>query len=68
MNSKIVLFSKTFCKKAEWLLNVPFHLDYCLILIYRLKVSDRAGFRQVTFGFHTNCCGGVSVFSLLKKC
>ena len=42
MNSKIVLFSKTFCKKAEWLLNVPFDLEYCLILIYRLKLSDRA--------------------------
>ena len=68
MNSKIVLFSKTFCKKAEWLLNVPFDLEYCLILIYRLKLSDRAGFRHVTFGFQTNCCGGVNVFSLLKKC
>ena len=24
MNSKIVLFSKTFCQKAEWLLKCPF--------------------------------------------
>ena len=45
----------------------PLHYEYCVILIYRLKVSDRAGDVQVTFVFHISCVG-VSVFSLLKKC
>ena len=45
----------------------PYDFEYCVILIYRLKVSDRAGDLQVTFSFHIRCVG-VSVFSLLKKC
>ena len=45
----------------------PFDFEYCVILNYRLKVSDRAGDVQVTFVFHISCVG-VSVFSLLKKC
>ena len=44
----------------------PFDFEYCVILIYRLKVCDRAGDVQVTFVFHISCVG-VSVFSLLKK-
>ena len=44
-----------------------FDFKYYVILIYRLKVSDRAGFIQVIFGFHLKC-GGSSGFSLLKKC
>ena len=42
-----------------------FDFEYCVILIYRLKVSDRAGYVQVPFVFHISCVG-VSVFSLLK--
>ena len=45
----------------------PFDFKYNVILIYRLKASDRAGFIKVTFGFHQKC-GGSSGFSLLKKC
>ena len=45
----------------------PADFEYCVILIYRLKVSDRAGDVQVTFVFHISCVG-VSVFLLLKKC
>ena len=45
----------------------PLDFEYCVILIYRLKVSDRAGDVQVTFVFYISCVG-VSVFSLLKKC
>ena len=45
----------------------PLDFEYCVILIYRLKVSDRAGNVQVLFVFHISCVG-VSVFSLLKKC
>ena len=44
----------------------PFDFEYCVILIYRLKVSDRVGDMQVTFSFHMSCVG-VSVFSLLKS-
>ena len=44
----------------------PFDFEYCVILIYRLKVSDRAGDMQVTFSFHISCVG-VNVFSLLKS-
>ena len=45
----------------------PLDFEYCVILIYRLKVSNRAGDVQVTFVFHISCVG-VSVFSLSKKC
>ena len=45
----------------------PFDFKYCVIVIYRLKVGDRAGDMQVAFSFHISCVG-VSVFSLLKKC
>ena len=45
----------------------PLDFEYCVILIYRLKVSDRAGDVQVIFVFHISCVG-VSVFSLSKKC
>ena len=45
----------------------PFDFEFCVILIYILKVSDRAGDLQVTFSFHISCVG-VSLFSLLKKC
>ena len=45
----------------------PLDFEYCVILIYRLKVFDRAGDVQVTFVFYISCVG-VSVFSLLKKC
>ena len=41
--------------------------EYCVILFHILKVSDRAGDMQVTFGFHISCVG-VSLFSLLKEC
>ena len=41
--------------------------EYCVILIYRLNVGDRAGDVQVTFSFPISCVG-VSVFSQLKKC
>ena len=44
----------------------PFDFKYCVISIYILKVSDRAGFVQV-FSFRTSN-GGLSVFSLLKQC
>ena len=44
----------------------PLDFEYCVILIYRLKVSDRAGDRQVAFIFHIRCVA-VCVFSLLKK-
>ena len=46
---------------------IGYDFEYCVILIYRLKVSDRAGDVQVTFVFHISCVG-VSVFSLWKKC
>ena len=61
MSTKSVLFAKRLCKKGIWLLNCP-PLDFklCVILIYRLKVSDM----QVTFGFHTNCGGSVSMKSV----
>ena len=45
----------------------PVDFEYCVILIFRLKVSDRAGDVHVTFVFHISCVG-VSVFSPLKKC
>ena len=38
----------------------PFDFKYCVILIYRLKVNDM----QVTFDFHTNCGGSVSMKSV----
>ena len=44
----------------------PFDLEYCVIIGLQTE-NERAGFVQVTFSFHTNC-GGVSIFSLLKKC
>ena len=44
----------------------PYDFEYCVISIYRLKVSDRAGDLQVTFSFHISCVR-VSVFSLLKS-
>ena len=44
----------------------PLDFEYCVILIYRLKVSDRASDVQVTFVFHMSCVG-VSVFSILEK-
>ena len=68
MSTKSVLFSVRFCQKANWLLRVsPVDFEYCVILIYRLKVCDRASDVQVTFVFHISCVG-VSVFSLLNKC
>ena len=68
MSTKSVLFSERFCQKPNWLFKgSPLDFEYCVILIYRLKVSDRAGDVQVTFVFHISCVG-VSVFSLLKKC
>ena len=54
----------------------PFDFERCVLLNLvqicycnsnRLKLIDRAGFVQATFALHTNY-GGVSVFSLLKKC
>ena len=35
---------------------------YCVLLIYRLKLSDRAHYGHVLHGFKLNC-GGISVFS-----
>ena len=67
MSTKSVPFAKRFCKEGKVIEVSPFGFKYCVIFIYRLKVSDRAGFVQISFGFHTNC-GGLSEFSLLKKC
>ena len=44
----------------------PFDFDYFVIMIYRLKMSDRAGNGQVTFSFLISCVE-VSAFSLLKS-
>ena len=38
----------------------PFDFKYCVVLICRLKMSDRACFVDVPFGFLTNS-GGLSV-------
>ena len=43
-----------------------FELGSGQIIRYFTSVSDRAGFVQVTFSFHT-ICGGVNVLSQLKK-
>ena len=68
MSTKNVLFAKRFRKESSWLMKCPLLiLKKCVIFIYRLYVSGRAGFVQVNFGFHTHC-GGLGVFSLLKKC
>ena len=44
----------------------PFDFGYCVILIYRLKVGDRAGDGQVTFSFHLSCVGGQYIFTIEK--
>ena len=44
----------------------PFDFEYYVILIYRVKVSDRGCDVKVTFVFNRSFVG-VSVFSLLKK-
>ena len=44
----------------------PLDFEYYVILIYRLKLSDRACGMKVTFVFEISCVW-VSVFSLLKK-
>ena len=68
MSIKNVLFAKRFCKEGNLFIEVsPFDFKYCVILIYRQKVSDGTGFMQVNFGFHTNR-GGLSVFPILKRC
>ena len=60
MVTKSALFTKRFCKDEV----SPFDFKYCVLLIYRLKVSDRAaGF--ATLGLHKNY-GGLSMFSLEK--
>ena len=52
MSTKSVLFAQKFCKECNWLLKCPlFDFEYCVMLIYKLKMSDRAGFVEVTFGF-----------------
>ena len=56
MSTKSVLFSERF----------PFDFEYCVILIYRLKVSDRADDVQVTFVFHISCVGGQCIFTIEK--
>ena len=60
-------FLRDFAKSLLVIKGSPLDFEYCVILIYRLKVSDRAGDVQITFVFHISCVG-VSVFSLLKKC
>ena len=65
---KVSCFTRDFAKNLiVFFKGSPLHYEYCVILIYRLKVSDRAGDVQVTFVFRISCVG-VSVFSLLKKC
>ena len=59
---KIENYPRDFAKKLK-----PLDFEYCVILIYRLEVSDRAGDVQVTFVFQISCVG-ISVISLLKKC
>ena len=51
-------FLRDFAKK---LIGYILDFEYCVILVYRLKVSDRAGYVQVTFVFHISCVW-VSVF------
>ena len=61
MSTKGVLFSEGVCQKANCLLirGSPLDFEYCVILINRLKVTDRAGNMQVTFVFHIICVGSV---------
>ena len=67
MSTKSVLFSERFCQKANWLLRGrPLDFEYCVILIYRLKVSDRAGDVQVNFVFNISCVWGQCIFTIEK--
>ena len=55
------MFSERVCQKANWLLirGSPLDFEYFVILIKRLKVTDRAGNMQVTFVFRIICVGSV---------
>ena len=67
MSIQIVLFSERFCQKSLLVSKMsPFDFEYCVILIYRLKVCDRAGDVQVTFVFHTSHVEGQCIFTIEK--
>ena len=44
----------------------PIDFEYCAMLIYRLKLSNRVHYGQVLYDFQINC-GDVSVYSLKKN-
>ena len=67
MSISIVLFPERFCPKSLLVGEMsPFDFEYCVILIYRLKVCDRAGDMQVTFVFHISCAGAQCIFTIEK--
>ena len=68
--------SHMICKEGNRLLKCPllvlnivspFDFKYCVILIYRLKLSDRASSMLLIFGFHTHCCWGKRILSIEKS-
>ena len=57
---QVVLFSERFRQKVYWYIIIKvsaFRFEWCVILIYRLKWSDGAGYGQVTFSSHISCVG-----------